>query len=73
MATIAEEMKNVKHAVDLYEYKAAADIMLANPKERRWAFDLDQELAQQFQQMIQNNQNVINIVYPPAQPPTPAP
>ena len=59
-----EEMKNAQHAIDLYEYKTAADVMLAHSKERKWAFDLDQELAQQFQQLIQNNQNVINIIYP---------
>jgi hypothetical protein len=59
-----EELKAVQHAIDMYAYKAAADVMLADPRERRWAFDLDQELAQEFQQLIQNNQNVINIVYP---------
>jgi hypothetical protein len=66
-----EDMANAKHAVDLYEYKAAADVMLADSKERRWAFNLDEKLAQEFQQLIQNNQNVINIIYPPAQPPSP--
>ncbi len=66
-----EDMANAKHAVDLYEYKAAADVMLGDKPERRWAFDLDQKLAQEFQQLIQNNQNVINIIYPPAQPPSP--
>jgi predicted nucleic acid-binding Zn-ribbon protein len=65
-----EEMKNAKHAIDMYEYKTAADVMMADSQERRWAFDLDEELAQEFQQLIQNNQNVINIVYPqnPLQP-----
>lgn len=65
-----EELKDVQHAIDMYEYQAAADVMLADSKERRWAFDIDQELGQEFQQMIQNNQNVINIVYPqnPLQP-----
>ncbi|MBC8206806.1 MAG: VWA domain-containing protein [Kiritimatiellaeota bacterium] len=59
-----EEIKNAKHAIDLFDYQAAADVMLADKPERRWAFDLDPELAQEFQQLIQNNQNVINIVYP---------
>ena len=60
-----EELANARHAIDLYEYQAAADVMLADSPERRWAFDLDQELAQEFQQLIQNNQNIINIIYPP--------
>lgn len=60
------EMGNAKHAIDMYEYKTAADVMLADKPERRWAFDLDEKLAQEFQQLIQNNQNVINIIYPPA-------
>ena len=59
-----EEMENAKHAIEMYEYEAAANLMVADKPERRWAFDLDQELAQEFQQLIQNNQNVINIVYP---------
>jgi len=63
-----EDMKNARHAIDLYEYRVAADVMLNDSKERRWAFDLDQELAQEFQQMTRNNQNVINIIYPPQQP-----
>jgi tetratricopeptide (TPR) repeat protein len=66
-----EDMKNAKHAIDLYEYKVAADVMMADSKERRWAFDLDEELTQEFQQLIQNNQNVINIVYPSKTPKTP--
>ena len=60
-----DEMNTAKKAIDIYEYKLAADIMLADKPERLWAFDIDQELAQEFQQMVQNNQNVINIVYPP--------
>jgi len=63
-----EEMKNAKHAVDVYEYKLAADVMVADKPERRWAFDLDEELAKEFQQLIQNNQKVIDIIYPPQQP-----
>ena len=59
-----EEMENAKHAIDAYEYKLAADVMLDDKPERRWAFDLDEKLAQEFQQLIQNNMNVINIIYP---------
>lgn len=59
-----EEMANAKHAIDVYEYKLAADVMVDDKPERRWAFDLDEKLGQEFQQLIQNNQNVINIVYP---------
>ena len=66
-----EELKNAKHAIDMYEYQAAANVMLADSKERKWAFDLDQKMAQEFKQMIQNNQNVINIIYPPTQPASP--
>ena len=59
-----EEMENAKHAIEMYEYEVAANLMVADKPERRWAFDLDEKLAQEFQQLIQNNQNVINIVYP---------
>jgi len=58
------EMENAKHAIEMYEYEAAANLMVADKPERRWAFDLDEKLAQEFQQLIQNNQNVINIVHP---------
>lgn len=60
-----EDMENAKHAIDLYQYQTAAKLMLDDKPERRWAFDLDEKLAQEFQQMIQNNQNIINIIYPP--------
>jgi len=68
-----EEMKKAKHAVDVYEYKLAADVMVADKPERRWAFDLDEKLAKEFQQLIQNNKNVIDIIYPPQQPQPPTP
>ncbi len=68
-----EEMANANHAIDLYEYQAAADVMLADSKERKWAFDIDQKLGQEFQQLLQNNQNVINIIDPPQQPQPPMP
>jgi len=64
-----EDLKNARHAIDLYEYRAAADVMLADKPERKWAFDLDEELAKEFQQMIRNNQNIITIVYPQNQQP----
>ena len=59
-----EEMQNAKHAIDIYEYKRAADVMLNDKPERRWAFDLDEKLAEEFQQLIENNQNIIKIIYP---------
>ena len=58
------EMESVKQAIDTYEYKTAADLMLANKPARRWAFDLDEKLAKEFQQLVQNNQKIIEIVYP---------
>jgi len=64
-----EDLKNARHAIDLYEYRAAADVMLADKPERKWAFDLDEELAKEFQKMIRNNQNIITIVYPQNQQP----
>jgi len=64
IAQTREEMSNAQHAIDLYEYQAAADVLLAESPQRRWAFDLDKNLAQEFQQLIQNNINVIQIIYP---------
>ena len=64
IAQTKEEMINAQHAIDLYEYQAAADVMLADRPERRWAFDLDEKLAQEFQQLIENNSNVMQIIYP---------
>lgn len=65
-----EELKDMQHAVDLYAYDAAAALVQNNSKERNWALDLDTELAQKFQQFVQNNQNILNIVNPqtPTQP-----
>lgn len=59
-----KELKDIQHAIDMYAYQAAAEVLQADSKERHWAFDLDQKLAQEFQQIVQNNQNIINIVYP---------
>jgi Ca-activated chloride channel homolog len=60
-----KEMITAKVAVDRYDYKRAANLMVSDKPERRWAFDIDEDLANEFQQLIQNNQNVIQIVYPP--------
>ena len=60
-----EEVENAKQAIGMYEYETAAKLMVEDKPERRWAFDLDEQLAQEFQQLIQNNQNVINIIHPP--------
>ena len=64
VALTREEMEHAKQALDLYEYQTAATLMVADKPERHWAFDLDEELAEEFQQLIQNNQNVIKIIYP---------
>lgn len=64
IAATKDEMANAKHAIDMYEYKTAADVFIDDKPERKWAFDLDKKLAQEFQQLIQNNQNVIQIIYP---------
>jgi hypothetical protein len=58
------DMEDAKRFIDDYFYKEAADILLDDKKERKWAFSLDEELAQEFQQLIENNMNVINIIYP---------
>jgi tetratricopeptide (TPR) repeat protein len=58
------ELEAAKKAVAAYEYKKAADLMLDDKPERKWAFDLDEKLAQEFQQFNENNHKVIEIVYP---------
>jgi len=58
------EMETAKKAIAAYEYKIAADIMLADTDKRKLAFDLDGKLKEEFTQLIQNNQKVIQIVYP---------
>ncbi len=58
------DMETAKKAIASYEYKTAADIMLADTDKRKLAFDLDEELKEEFTQLIQNNQKVIQIVYP---------
>ncbi len=60
-----EDMAKAKKAIAVYEYKKAADIMLDDKPARKLAFDLDEDLKTQFTELIQNNQNVINIIYPP--------
>jgi Ca-activated chloride channel family protein len=64
---VKDEMETAQQAIDSYRYKIAADILLKESPERRWAFDLDKELAEKFQQFKEKNQNVINIVYPSTQ------
>jgi tetratricopeptide (TPR) repeat protein len=58
------ELETAKKAIDAYDYKTAADIMLNDKPARKWAFDLDEKLAQEFQQFNENNRKVIEIVYP---------
>jgi Ca-activated chloride channel family protein len=60
-----EELEIAKKAIDAYEYKIAADIMRDDKSVRKWAFDLDEKLAQDFKQFYENNHKVIEIVYPP--------
>jgi Ca-activated chloride channel family protein len=59
-----DDMEKAKQAIAAYEYKTAADIMLDDKPARKWAFDLDEKLAQEFQQFNENNRKVIEIVYP---------
>lgn len=59
-----DDMEKAKQAIATYEYKIAADIMLDDKPARKWAFDLDEKLAQEFQQFNENNRKVIEIVYP---------
>jgi Ca-activated chloride channel family protein len=59
------DLETARKSIDSYEYKIAADILLDDSDQRKLAFDLDEKLAQEFQQFRENNQNVINIVYPP--------
>jgi len=62
-------MEAAKQFIASYQYKQAADILIdeENP-ERKLAFDLDEKLKNEFQQLIQNNMNIIQIIYPPKQP-----
>ena len=63
-----EELKDMQHAVDLFAYDAAAALVQNDSNERKWAFDLDEELAKKFQQFVQNNQNILNILNPQTPP-----
>lgn len=58
------ELEAAKKAIDAYEYKTAADLMMVDKPERKWAFDLDTNLAEEFQQFNENNYKIIEIVYP---------
>jgi Ca-activated chloride channel family protein len=58
------ELEAAKKAIDAYEYKTAADLMLDDKPARKWAFDLDKKLAEEFQQFNENNHKIIEIVYP---------
>ncbi len=58
------DLKTVQLAIDAYQYKTAADLMIEDKPTRRWAFNLDPKLSEQFQQLTQNNINIINIIYP---------
>ena len=42
--------------------------MLNDSPARRLAFDLDEKLKEEFQQLIEHNQKIIEIVHPPKQP-----
>lgn len=59
-----DDLEKAKQAIVAYQYKPAADIMRDDKPVRKWAFDLDEKLAQEFQQFKDNNRKVIEIVYP---------
>ncbi|MDK2856915.1 MAG: Ca-activated chloride channel [Verrucomicrobiota bacterium] len=58
------DLEQAKQAIDAYDYKTAADLMMEDKAARKLAFDLDQTLKEEFTKLIENNMNVINIVYP---------
>ncbi|MFA6172683.1 MAG: VWA domain-containing protein [Kiritimatiellales bacterium] len=58
------DMETAKQAIATYEYRTAADIMLSEKPVRKLAFDLDDKLKEEFTKLIENNQKVIQIVYP---------
>jgi Ca-activated chloride channel family protein len=59
------ELERAKKAVAAYEYKAAAELMMKDTPGRKWAFDLDEKLAEEFKQFNESNHKVIDIIYPP--------
>lgn len=59
------DLEKAKKAIAAYEYKTAANLMLDDKPARKWAFDLDEKLAKEFQQFNENNRKIIEIVYPP--------
>lgn len=63
-----QELERAKKAIDAFEYQTAADIMLADDDARKFAFNLDEKLAENFQSFNENNRKVIQIVYPDYQP-----
>jgi Ca-activated chloride channel family protein len=62
------ELERAKKAVAAYEYKAAAELMMKDTPARKWAFDLDEKLAEEFNQFEESNRKVIDIIYPPNPP-----
>lgn len=58
------EMERAKKFIETYDYKKAAEAMMNDTPARRLAFDLDEKLKTEFEQLIQNNMNIIQIVYP---------
>ncbi len=60
-----KELETAKIAIAKYEYKTAADIMRDDKPTRKWAFDLDEKLAKDFEQFKENNRKVLEIVFPP--------
>jgi tetratricopeptide (TPR) repeat protein len=59
------ELERAKKAVAAYEYKAAAELMMKDTPGRKWTFDLDEKLAEEFKQFNESNHKVIDIIYPP--------
>jgi tetratricopeptide (TPR) repeat protein len=58
------EFETAKNAVAAYDYQTAAELMTEDTPERKWAFDLDEKLAKEFQQFNAKNHNVIEIIHP---------
>jgi Ca-activated chloride channel family protein len=63
-----QEMETAKQSIEVYDYKKAADAMMNDSPSRQLAFDLDAKLKEEFERLIDHNQKIINIVYPPKQP-----
>lgn len=62
LRTTRYELEYAKQAIDLFQYRVAAEILLDDKPARRFAFDLDSELNESFQSVIENNQQILEII-----------